>query len=261
MTKANPDSVFGLGARTATKVNSYHPSQQLVDEVIQNPQHRYWVMVEEIFGPKPQQPDPAQAQIIKIPPTITNQWRDGVIKLYKDFMQMDIQAELDKFEWLMDRCRTDFNWFIFRPQGLTTQIALDKLCKPQFTVQEYIDVSKYSLERQPDQSHLVLCRETIEPDEEWLNHSSDDMSTTSTPFLDICDRIVLEATYFLVFKKHLDIKGFTRCPRSRSGRRVADAAWRPNDSKFRVFDSLPDNRNPDNGGREAIVLERTLKSS
>ena len=129
----------------------------------------------------------------------------------------------------------------------------------QFTVGEYINVDDYSLERDSSQSHLVLCRETVEPDKEWLGQSGDDMSVAKKPFLDLCDRVVLEASYFAIFKKHLDIKGLTRCPNSRAGDGVAFAGWSPDGRGFGVGACIRDDRGPGCGGREAIVLP--LKTS
>jgi len=188
----------------------------------------------------------------------SDQWRSGMVKLYQNHMGLDITPELEKFQWPSELPQ-GFNWSVFRPQGLTAKMALDKLCKPQFKVVEYINLNDYSLERQTDQPHLVLCRDTVEPDKEWLNQSGDDMSATTTPFLDICERIILEATYFYIFKKHLDIKGLTRCPRSRHGGTVANAYWDPDYRRFKVNANYRGNRCPADGGREAIPL--TLKTS
>lgn len=200
---------------------------------------------------------PTTISVVEVPRRILT-WREGTIELYQKFMDIDVTAELEKFAW-PEKTPEGFNWFVFRPHGLTTPMALDKLCKPQFQVCEYIDVDQYSLERDPGQSHLVLCRETVEPDKEWLGKSGDDMSATAKSFLDICDRSVLEATYFLMTGKHLDIKGYTRCPRSRCGGRVAGAGWGPCDREFGVGAGHHGGRRPASGGREAIGL--SLKTS
>jgi len=169
-------------------------------------------------------------------------------------MEIDITPDLLNF--IRTDQRIEFNWSVYRPQGLTARKAIDLLCKPQFKVEEHINVADYSLERDSNESHLVLCRETVEPDAEWHGKSANDMQATTTPFLDLCDRAVLEAIYYFVHKKHLDIKGVTRCPRSRCGDGAAYAGWNPRYRGFDVDAGAGDLPYPDFGGREAMVLPR-----
>ncbi len=183
-------------------------------------------------------------------------WKLGWINFYRKFMGIDVSAELEQFAWPTERPK-GFNWFVFCPKGLTTQMAIDLLCKPQFTTNVYIDVDKYTLDRTPDQATLVLCRETVEPDKQWLNKSGDDLTDTGKLFLDLRERIVLEAVYFFTTKKHLDIDGLTRCPGSRYGAFVAYASW--DSDGFSVGSDDRRRRCPGNGGREVVVL--SLKTS
>ena len=85
------------------------------------------------------------------------------------------------------------------------------------------------------------------------------MSATKFAFLDIRERYMLEAFYFWLTKrltgkgKHLDIQGWTRCPRSRRADGVvACAFW--GDGGFRARWSDAGDRSPEAGGREAVLL-------
>ncbi len=163
--------------------------------------------------------------LLPVPSDATEEvrWKLGWINFYRKFMGVDVSAELEQFAW-PDEGPHGFDWFVFCPKGLTTQMAIDLLCKPQFTTSVYIDLDAYTLDRTPDQSSLVLCRKTVEPDKQWLNNSG----------------------------KHLDIKGLTRCPGSRRGDNVASAYWRS--GKFEVNSNARSRRYSDCGGREAVVL-------
>ncbi len=244
--KANPDSVFSLAGKTANKINSLDVPQEMIDEVNKNSNHPYWSAIEGIFAPKTE---------VKVKADPFAEWREGIINLYMKYMKHDIRPDLKKF-WFPKNPPANFNWCVYRPEGMTTRIALDRLCKPQFKVVECIKVDEYPLERKSDASHLVLCRETIEPDAEWLGQSGDDMANISTSFLDLCDRVILEAIYFSIKKKHLDIKGDTRCPRSRWRGSLASVRSCPSPRGLLVRADHQDFRIPNHGGRQAFVLPR-----
>ena len=187
---------------------------------------------------------------------------DDFLTAWPEFCkEFNLAVEVDFASLMSDKRitirRPCFDWLVYCPKGMTSRQALE-LCKKQFKVWEEIDVDGYSLERSPDKTDLILFRATVEPDKEWLGKTSDYMSATATPFLDARERYMLEAFYFWLTKsqsgqgRHLDIKGWTRCPRSRSGRRVAGAYW--NDGKFCANWSYADLPLPNAGGREAVPL-------
>jgi|GEM_PF-3086946 len=182
-------------------------------------------------------------------------WLDAWKKFCKEFK---IKPELD-FETAKERGLTrpsGFDWIIYTPSGFTAREAIDKLCKPQFTVYESIPVEKYSLERQPNKARFILARPTIEPDREWLNTTADEMQAAPVPFLDCRERYILEAFHYWLTKNHLDINGWTRCPRSRTPRgEVANARWFEADEEFYAGWDDGDDRDPSAGGREAVILE------
>ncbi|HEY4503834.1 MAG TPA: hypothetical protein VJJ28_01875, partial [Candidatus Paceibacterota bacterium] len=136
--------MFSLVARTATKINSLNLEQDVLDNVMQNSEHAYWKAIESVFRP-PIAPSLEVELIQPVTTTSLDQWRSGMVKLYQNHMGLDITPELEKFQWPSELPQ-GFNWSVFRPQGLTAKMALDKLCKPQFKVVEYINLNDYSLE-------------------------------------------------------------------------------------------------------------------
>ena len=181
------------------------------------------------------------------------QWLDHWKQFCKDFK---LKEEVD-FEAAKEKALTrpkGFDWVIYTPSGLTSREALDRLCSPQFTVSESVSVQSYSLERQPDKARLILCRPNIEPDNDW-RVSANKMVATATPFLDCRECYILEGFYYSLTKKHLNIRGWTRCPRSRaSKRKVADVSWYETSEKFCANYDGPDNDDPHGGGRETVIL-------
>jgi hypothetical protein len=152
--------------------------------------------------------------------------------------------------------RDGFNRCFFVKKEWTGRHILETFCGPQFRVWEGIQIEDFpSTEKRPDGDYLILVRDNVEPDREWLDKTSDEMANTETPFLSIEERSLFEAYYFFKEKKHLDIKGWTRCPRSRnSAGGVADARWISGGGGFRVGCRDPDSRGPDAGGRAAVIL-------
>src|SRR5437773_460874 len=118
--KATPESIFSLAARTATKIGSYDPEQAVIEEAIKNNGHPYWAAIEAVFNSAPalktgstsmetvEQPKETPPPLILTSVPFSDQWRSGVVKLYKDFMNVDVTAELEKFLWPSER-RQDFN--------------------------------------------------------------------------------------------------------------------------------------------------------
>lgn len=181
-------------------------------------------------------------------------WLDDWKKFCGEF-KLKIELDFDAIkEKVLDRPK-GFDWVIYMPSGITSRDAIDKLCKPQFKVWEEIPVEQYSLERQPDKPYVILCRANVEPDDVWRGKSADDMSETAIPFLDCRERYMLEAFYYWKKGKHLDITGWTRCPRSRaSNGDVACAYWGGARGGFYADWDYPDDRRSRAGGREAVIL-------
>lgn len=171
--------------------------------------------------------------------------------------EFKLKEEID-FEAVKEKALTrpkGFDWVIYTPSGFTSREAIDRLCSPQFTVYESNPVQSYSLERQPDKARLILSCSNIESDTEW-RVSSNTMAATTLPFLDCRECYILEGFYYNLTKKHLNIKGWTRCPRSRSpARNVAHVRWDEASGGFCAGCGYPDGDNPDGGGREAFILE------
>lgn len=180
-------------------------------------------------------------------------WFDHWKLFCKEFK---LKEEID-FEAVKEKALTrpkGFNWVIYTPSVFTSREAVDRLCSSQFTVFESWAVQKYSLERQPNKARLILCRPNIEPDDEW-RVSSNTMAATTLPFLDCRECYILEGFYYNLTKKHLNIRGWTRCPRSRSRRSVASVYWDEASAGFCARGGGPGSGSPYAGGREAVILE------
>lgn len=181
------------------------------------------------------------------------QWLDHWKLFCKEFK---LKQEID-FEAAKEKALTrpkGFDWVIYTPSEFTSREALDRLCASQFTVRETNPVQSYSLERQPDKARLILCRPNIESDTEW-RVSSNAMVATALPFLDCRECYILEGFYYNLTKKHLNIRGWTRCPRSRSWRLVVGVYWGEAGAEFYADGGSPDGDSPSGGGREAVFLE------
>ncbi len=168
-------------------------------------------------------------------------------------MELDFRA-LRNDPRILNR-REGFDWFVYKPTGFTARNAIEILekLKSDFTVFEEIPVEGYtSKEFRPPKPHLVLCRADVEPDKEW-RISANSMRATAVPFLDHTERYLLEAFHYWLYRKSLDIIGWTRCPRSRaSSGRVAYA--NRNGSEFKAYWLNGDYDDSRGGGREVVIL-------
>lgn len=184
--------------------------------------------------------------------TVIFEWLDHWKLFCREF---NLKEEID-FAAAKEKALTrpkGFDWVIYTPSGFTSRESIDRLCAPQFTVYESNPVQSYRLERQPDKARLILCRPNIEPDSEW-RVSSNTMAATTTPFLDCREGYILEGFYCHFKKKHLNINGWTRFPRSRAGRLVADVRRCEAREEFYVDCGGPDGGFPCGGGREVVIL-------
>lgn len=177
-------------------------------------------------------------------------WRQ-FCKEFKLKEEIDFEAAKEK---VLTRPK-GFDWVIYTPSRFTSREAIDRLCSTQFTVFESHPAQSYRLERQPNKARLILCRLGIEPDTEW-RISSDTLAVTPFPFLDCRECYILEGFYYNLTKKHLNIKGYTRCPRSRNPKRdVAGVHWDASRCEFCACCFGPGDGSPSGGGREVVILE------
>ncbi|MFA6432760.1 MAG: hypothetical protein WCV82_03045 [Candidatus Paceibacterota bacterium] len=253
---------FELAVVIARKLIPFNLTVGQVKDLIETKEHPFWVAFNEaikLLVPKP--------LVIRVPPIILEgenptleHFLAGWPEFCKEFglaIEVDFEA-LGSNPQITGR-QLGFDWLVYCPKGLTTRQAID-LCKQQFKkVYEEIPVEEYSLERSLDKTDLVLCRATIEPDRVWLGKSADDMSATKTAFLDARERYMLEAFFYWLTKrlfgrgKHLDLVGWTRCPRSRTScGGVAHADW--GGGGFKAYWGNAGYRDPYAGGREAVPL-------
>jgi hypothetical protein len=104
-----------------------------------------------------------------------------------------------------------------------------------------VALGDYSNSGEPKKAHVILARDTIEPDEDYLGKSADDADQITvekgTQFLLRRHWIILFA--FLWWstegKQKLDVKGWTRFPKNRlSDGRAANASGDPDADGVRL---------------------------
>jgi hypothetical protein len=188
--------------------------------------------------------------------TVILEWLTQWPVFCKEFgLKVELDFDALKTDTSILNRREGFNWFVYKPTGFTARNAIEILekLKSDFTVFEEIPVEEYtSKELRPTKPHLVLCRADVEPDKDWRT-SANSMRGTSVPFLDHTERYLLEAFHYWLYKKSLDIVGWTRCPRSRTSDDKVAFACRCG-SKFKAYWSFGRYAYPRGGGREVVIL-------
>ena len=188
--------------------------------------------------------------------TIILHWLNQCPVFCKEFgLKIEVDFEALKTDSRVTNRREGFDWPVYKPTGFTARQAINilKTFTPAFTVYEEIPVEEYtSAEVRPDKPHIVLCRAGIEPDKEW-RMSANQMCATNVPFLDHTERYLLEAFHYWLYKKGLDIVGWTRMPRSRTSHGRVSSADRYG-SRFKADWSIGDDADPRVGGREVVIL-------
>lgn len=152
---------------------------------------------------------------------------------------------------------TDFVLPLYEPEGLTAEQAC-QICENgdhAFAVKRWCGPMLFSGSTALENPRLLVVRDTIEPDKVWLNHSADMLRESGKLFLDLRQRVLLEAFRFDCSGKHLDVKGWTRCPESRlSDGRSAYVRWDPDGEWLVVRAYYSVDRYPCAGGREAVSI-------
>lgn len=186
-----------------------------------------------------------------------------------------LQNHLDRFAdfWKRRGRKVDFGIFkipetlpaefvlpIYVPEDLTAEQAC-QICEKgdkgrnAFVVKRWCDPMSFSGSAGLEKPQLLVVRDTIEPDKAWRNYSADMLRESGKLFLDLRQRVLHEAVYFDLFSKHLDVKGWTRCPESRlSDGSSADVYWGPDGGWLGVDADYPDSRDPSAGGREEVSI-------
>ena len=248
---ASPDSIFALASRTANKINSLHPSQGLVDEIIQSHSHPYWSAIEAVFNPQPSPKETPPLILTPASPTFGN-WLEMREELHK-FLTGETVILRDMFT-MNDEvlARTDIMPF-FRPANATNRMAVDWKKKLGIAVWEETDVMKYKNSKGPKVPELGFISRSVRPDADTLGKnakSPNDLIKVKLQKLQAwlnlygwCDAGNL---HFKIINKHLD-SGETLCwfPEDRlPGGRVARGFWRADDGEaelswFRADDCYP----------------------
>jgi hypothetical protein len=142
------------------------------------------------------------------------EWTSATIRFYREFLRKDIIPDLIKFDYPKPAV-PGYEWFVFCPQGLTLKTVIDGLCRPQFSIEidPDFDLDFCTFERSWSTSNMVLCQKKAQRMDaatvrEVLTESQDH-------FLDLRERLVLEAVYRFHTGQCLDDDFFSHCPRSR----------------------------------------------
>ena len=148
------------------------------------------------------------------------------------------------------------NWrLLIIAKGLTINQAYNR-CQELFQCYKYTDdldakVTKNT--RIPTESYAIWVQDSIEPDKEYLNQSTNQADPNMTIGITLLERIILELIYFQETQKHLDIKGITFCSASRDADGdVPDVKGNSGSTRFLVGWCDLDNAIPRCGLRRAV---------
>lgn len=109
-----------------------------------------------------------------------------------------------------------FDWLLVIPQGMTPNMAYDRLRAASIPVWRYTaDLNTIFSGRFPNTDYTVWIRAGQEADEEWQGKSANDALALFVNGITITERLVAGEDYFLETGKHLDAQTITLCSGSR----------------------------------------------
>ncbi|MEK7653729.1 MAG: hypothetical protein AAB345_00400 [Patescibacteria group bacterium] len=171
----------------------------------------------------------------EIPKAIPAYDTDAQLRLWRKFYKKFFGLSVDMSQMVFEACPAGFGWLIVLAKGLTNEQIYAK-CKDHFPCGE----SSFNLNsviscRVNIKTYAVWVRDGLEPDEELMGQSAEDLSGRIN-CITLPERLILELCYWSKTKKHLDLGDLTLCAGSRlvSGRDVPFVGWQ--EGKLRVDD-------------------------
>lgn len=175
-------------------------------------------------------------------------WR----KFYQKYFQFDINVA----DMFIPENPTDGDWrLIVVAQGLTLN-QVYKCMSETFKCGKYVDDLDASVTkntRDTKEAYAVWVRVGAEPDEKYLDKSTNQADPNMKIGMTLMERMLLEIIYFDETGKHLDIEGWTLCSGSRSSDGdVPSVDWYSDDQLVWVSWSCLDFSGARYGLREAV---------
>ncbi len=186
--------------------------------------------------------------------TDPDQWLREAEKFAKDYLGVEIRfrerfAIPDTLPW-----RSVIP--VFDPGGLTNRDAVEKALKSLgLAVYEEMDVVHYSGSGANDGPTLHFINNSIEPDEDTMNMSPDQLVARGKNWLSQRGYAFALGLHYSVTRQYLDPRTFTWFPNNRlpSGK-VAFGDWHPGSRRVGFSWDYPDCGNPCGGARLAIQV-------
>jgi len=231
--KATPETILSLAGRTATKIGSFDPEQDDVQDAISNPEHRYWKAIESVFGKPPEfavptPPVPAFEFPRTFSASATN--LDEIIPVTEHFAKkfLGVTVNLrERFDF-----PTELPWkdvlLAFDP-GLNNRQAVEKALKAQkLTVYEESNVMEYARSEAFAQPTLHIIENSIRPTEDTLGKSPNQLNADGRPYLELRGYALAFGLRYFASKDYLDPETWTWFVQNvlPSGK-VACGCWRP----------------------------------
>ena len=259
--KANPETILSLAARTATKIGSFDPEQDEVQEIIRKQDHRYWRVLEDVFI-KPIKP--VQAPESRPCIEILRETPKPCDKRTADEQVAGLGVMYEMLGWhlstaglMVPERRKGFDRLLVVDDMMTNNLGFEA-CEASFPSRRYVndlDIAIPTNERHPSKNgiYVVWFRDRVEADEELKDKSADDIVMMGLRTITLLERELFELVHFMETGKHLDIQNWTLCSGSRnSDGNVPNAGWC--DGEFEVRRLSHDDQGLYLRSREAVTL-------
>lgn len=147
-----------------------------------------------------------------------------ILDSWAEFYVEAFGIELDITSLKIPERREGFDRLLVIAQGITCEQVCQK-CKLSFGAYKYTDSDLDSAVPTNDRTnkngaYAIWVRERPEADQEWQNHSADQLKEAGIKGITLLERLIYELKYFKETGKHLDINNVTLCSGSRSSRGV-----------------------------------------
>lgn len=146
----------------------------------------------------------------------------------------DMGIEVDFSHLRIPARREGFDRLLVIPQGLTIEAAY-AYCATQFPcwrwTKKNLDEIVTHNDRDPKNgSYAIWVRDGQEPDEEWKNHSANQLAKKNISGVTLLEWLIYQPVYFKKIGKHLDMDNWTLCTGSRyDGGDVPSVGWNGHD--------------------------------
>lgn len=176
--------------------------------------------------------------------------RESMRKFYQKFFSLDLNVADVRIPGMP----TEGDWrLVIVARGLTLNQVYARMSKA-FKCWKYaddLDASVTKNARDTKKTYAIWIRAGVEPDEKYLNKSTNQADPDMKIGMTLLERMLLEIAYFDEEGKHLDIVGWTLCTGSRrADGYVPCVCW--SGEKVRVGWSFLDRSDARDGLREAV---------